>query len=93
MNINNAKKGMKVKIANDISKTEKKFKLDQNHVMLNMRGKLYIINEVQQHGIQITCNNSKWIFCSDDINIPEVKPLVFNSILFDINNIFKEDNI
>jgi len=67
------KKGMKVKISNDLSKTENRWSTSEE--MLNMRGKIYKITNLSGEGVHIADEyGSGWIFCCEDVEEVPTKP-------------------
>lgn len=87
MNIENIKEGMQVRVKCDtLSETKSRWTLDEDGYMWEMRGNIYKVHSVEPHRNGVTLydqvNDETWIFCPDDLSLPEIKkpkpPVMFD---------------
>ena len=90
MKITNIEKGMKVRIHNDLSTTEKMWTLDEDGDMLSIRRKIVTVLYIDQVRNAVTIqdvnHNESWVFSSEDLSLPTETPPI-EPVMFDPTNI------
>lgn len=88
MKISEIKENMRVRVNNNLSRTESKWTFGGSDDMPNMKGKTYMVEHVgsTNRGVRIRNGSNTWIFCPEDLSLPkETKPIP--PVMFDPDDI------